>query len=590
MMAGKNMLRQRFDKFLGKMAKRYLPSWTQNYGVGRRGLHIPGNYHQIGSQGYEKSLIVAQAVNRIKSTMGMAMPLVKTMTEGKLIEADADNELLRLMRYPSLKTSRFDLFEDTAARLETEGNAFWFISGPGKQPTHIEVIPSRFIGINANQDNGKIINYSYAPWGTTGSNAEYIAPQQIIHFKRWHPNNQYWGLSTISAGMAEMEGDYAMALANQQFFGPRNAIPTLGVEVMGHSNQEQFDQMIADWRNSDREVFFFRSGVGHNPVKIHKIGLTPLEVSFLEGRKFNRKAIYELFGLSESMFDKDATEASSLTGERNYYQMVWERLVKIADQLTLELATYYSTYIGEWVVEFEDIRPVNEELKLKQITTAEKHLAINEVRDRYYDLDEVDWGDGPAAGSGSAYIQFFQNGMPAQGQLPPGNNTTPTGNAFEDHRQENNDPPPAHKEPPSKTPVGRQARGVLKMDKKALVKAQRSLLQAWDTNNPLVPEFKGLPDEVMDYIEQSLEIVTIRDDINTLFDPLFELLQDNAQIEGKAFEAWVVKQLAKLNPSHRDLVSTGAREIAKTFNWDERIQAIKDIPDEDWVIQPTAEL
>jgi len=557
-------------KMQGKDLAPYTPVWGGGWGTG-----IPNTTHVSAQQAYEYSIFVAQALHKIMRTVSMGKGRVLEWKKDKYTEVAPDHPLSLLLAYPSTsELTSAELWSQTVGRLRLEGNCFWYFKG-ARKPESIEIIPSAYMFIDANQDNGRIKGYWYRPLHTGGSET-YLQPEQIMHIKRWHPNNQYWGLSDLSSAMVEINGDFAMANWNQNFFGPRNAIPNMAIEFAGFMNETEFNQARQDWYNRGgmaRETMFFRSGSGFVQTKIHDIGLTPMELSFLAGRQANKKSIHDLMGVPESLFDKDATEASSITGERHYYQMIYEELNALAERVSLELVPYYTSKRYALKVEFEDIRPVNEELKLRQIEVAAPYLAINEVRKRWYQMDEVEWGDGPSGGSGSAYLQFFGNtGMPGQGgpmQQATQNSNAPQSTDLPEGDTQGDSP---------------QSRG---LNKKNLIAAQRMALKAWDTGADMAQLALPLPLKVVQDVRPHLLKATDRRDVERTFDYLFEALQATE----KRFADWTLVQMDKLPAEHRDLVLEGAGDIADAFGFRDRLEELRNVPEREWNdAQPPVEL
>jgi phage portal protein BeeE len=559
-----------------------VPSYTGLTGAHR--TYLPDNYSIQSAHAYEKSIYVAQALGRIMDTTGMAKPKVKILKGDKYVEAPKGHPLQRLLDYPGEKMSRYDLMSQTFGRLHLEGNCFWFLNGRGGKPENIQVIPSRFMRIEPDiKEISGVSRYIYCPPGR----AEVaLLPDSIIHFQRWHPNSEYWGLATLSAGMIEVNADYHMAMWNQNFFGPRNAIPNMAVEFKGQMTDQQFEGARREWTTGggmQRETIFFRSGAGLKETRIHNIGLTPLEVSFMQGRNLNRKAIYDLFGLHEAMFDKDASEASSITGERLFYQIIYQQLVRIESRLTLELAAFFSRERGDVIIEFQDIRPVNEELKLKQIEAAAKFLSIDEIRADYYDKEPAagGWGDGPALGGGSARLMFLQNPQQAQ------ENQQQMQAGFDRGRQENNHPAPGQ-EREKQPETGRQARGEYRKPAEHL---QRKALKEFraGTLDPAVLDLTDFPAEMQKTIRSGLSFVTTEKDILRVFDPYFEQSHTPIIELEKQSQHWTDRQVAKLPKVARESVKQAVPGYLAALSFDERIEALLDVPDELWN-NPTPEI
>lgn len=578
-----NYLQQAAYNFAMKFSGKPIASWMFNTAFGHP---IPDSYDQVGARAYEKSILVATLIGKIMGTMGMAIPTVQKLSGDKYLDVPPSHPLMRLLNYPSYKSlSRFDLFSHTAGRLELEGNCFWYLKGSKNLPEAIEIIPARFMTIVANQDNGEITKYQYTPFnpGSNAGNSTDIHPDNVIHFRRWHPNNAYWGLSAMSAAMIEINADYAMANWNQNFFGPRNAIPNMAVEVAGTMPQKEYEQMIRDWTSrggQNRETIFFRSGMGFNKISIHNIGLTPLELSFLEGRKLNRKMLFDLFGIHEGLVDKEASEASSITAERLYYSMIWEKLNMLAQTMTLELATFFAKNTGDLVIGFKDIRPVNEELLLKKREQDERILSINEMRAEYKNKEGVEWGIGPVSGGGSAYLQFFGGGANASTV------DSTNGGAFNRGRMENNETKPTDTQAPSE--AGRQARGVLDREPRetepnrgkaiAIQNLQKHILKQVKagTFDPAQVDVTAIPPLYAQEFTEAMQGVKAHADVLAAFDPIFKSLSEGVQSD------WLIRRVNQMPAEHREITLAGAEEITTGFGFKDRAAGLLEIDEELW--------
>ena len=124
------------------------------------------------------------------------------------------------------------------------------------------------------------------------------------------------------------------------------------------------------------------------------IGLSHNELDFLKGREAHRNEILNLFGIPVGLVSENATEANARVAERLFIERtLWPRLVRIAGKITQDLLPFWP---GEHVAQFEDIRPTDVRARLEEIRTALPLLAINELRERYYQLGPVPWGKMPA--------------------------------------------------------------------------------------------------------------------------------------------------------------------------------------------------
>jgi HK97 family phage portal protein len=546
-----NIIQRYAINFASKAMGKPLPSWMFNTPFGHP---IPNSVDIVAAQAFERSVLVNMMTRKIMNTFGMAKPVVKKLDGGRYTEVKPDHPLQMLLNYPSYRGfSRYQMFSHHIGRTILEGNAFWYLKGSKNAPESVEILPSRYMVIVANPDNGQVEKYRYMPLspGNATIGGEELHPDTIMHLPSFNPNNAYWGLSWLSAGMVEVNADDAMARWNQNFFGPRNAIPNMAVEIAGMMDEKQFQQMKQDWARRgglQRETIFFRSGGGYNKVQIHNIGATPMELSFLESRKLNRKLLLDLFGIPEALLDKEATEASSITAERQYYEMVWGLLNMLAETLTLELATFFTKKQGDLIVGFEDIRPVNEELKIKQIESMRPYLEINEVRAKQWQLPPVEWGDKPVEGSGAAP------------DIPTGDST-------------NEDGPPKLSPAPQ---AGRQARGVVDREQREtepsrgkMIALQKKALKAIKNGGINMadfdlPELAGLAD------------AKTHEDVLRVFDPVFE------EITQKGMSENVLRRANQMPKEHRELVLAGAETLSTDFGFMARADGLLDIDDETW--------
>lgn len=547
-----SMLRARLENTFKRLQRTPARPWRRTY-LGRQS--IPGNYHLQANRAYELAQPVSMAINMRMKTVGMAQLHVmeQIIEDGKekYERAPYSHPLTQLLRNPGPRMTRYDLLSETVARLDLEGNCFYYLHGD-RTPTGLEIIPSRYMWINANPDNGEVESYYYQPGH---GNFIELHPDTVVHIRTFNPNNEYWGMSRLSATMAEASGDIEMARMNQEFFGPRKGIPSQAVEVGGIISQKDFEKMRSDWENSTGGTWWFRTGANQVSVKMHQIGSTPIEQNFLASRQANKNQILENFQISYALFDARTTEAASITAERTYYNYLHSDIMFLTGWLTKELAPFYSSYLGEFIIEADDIRPVDRELQLREIETAGKHLSINEIRERYYQLSSVEWGEQPAAGAGAAAVQF---GGPHDYRR-----------AFDEGRESQNNPPPEEMQTSNDKPSP-QTRGTEpeRITKQQLAKAQRVLLKAWDDASPVSEDdfTLHLPEQAEEFIMHEFATVKSRDDILHLFDPFFSAIESDSLKSIDADLAWVRRQLNKLPEINQRLITDGIENLNAVTN------------------------
>ncbi|MCU0511552.1 MAG: phage portal protein [Anaerolineae bacterium] len=339
---------------------------------------------------YEQSPAVYMAVNRIAEA-GALVPLNIYRLAGEQRLAVENHPLERLLAAPNPYLSRFELLEQTLGMLELHGNAYWFIVGDAAgrpaelwplRPDRVTIVPD-------------VEHYVRGYVYTTGSRQIPLDALEVIHFKRWHPANDYYGLSALAAARLAILSDRAMAQWNYNTFGRDNGIPAGIVSIRDYVNDGDFERIKEEWRTSyggaKRRTAFLRG----SSIQWQNIGLSHTDLDFLQGRKSHRDEILNLFGIPVGLVSENATEANAKVAERLFIERtLYPRLVRLAQKISAELLPFYP---GEHVAMFDDIRPTDHHARLAEIRTAHSILSVNEIRQKYYALPPVAWGEVPPA-------------------------------------------------------------------------------------------------------------------------------------------------------------------------------------------------
>jgi HK97 family phage portal protein len=338
---------------------------------------------------YQASTWVYVAVNRIAEA-GALVPLHVYRLEGeRRIEVER-HPLEALLDSPNPYLSRFELFEQTLGMLELTGNAYWLLSGDARS-VPAEIWPLRPDRVSIVPDEREYVRgYVYEIDGLRIP----LDAAEVVHFRRWHPANDYYGLSAVEAARIAISTDRAMAEWNRNTFGRDNGVPAGIVSVREFVSDSDFERIKREWRASyggpQRRTAFLRGG----DIQWHDIGLSHSELDFLKGRQANRDEILNIFGVPVGLISENATEANAKVAERTFIERtLWPKLVRLSQKITQELLPFWP---GEHVAEFEDIRPTDTQERMAEIRAAYPVLSVNEIRERYFHLPPVGWGERPA--------------------------------------------------------------------------------------------------------------------------------------------------------------------------------------------------
>jgi len=328
---------------------------------------------------YAASPWVYLAVNRIAEAAAL-VPLHVYRLDGERTESLTAHPLERLFAAPNPFMSGFELMEQTLGFLELTGNAYWFLVGDANgqpaeiwplRPERISIVPhpQRFIAGYLYEIDGQQI-----PLDTV----------EVVHFKRWHPANDYYGLSALEAARFAVEGDRAMADWNRRTFSDDHAVPAGIVTIKDPLSDADFERVKREWRASyggtQRRTAFIRGGA----VEWQSIGLSHTDLDFLQGRKAHRDEILTLFGLPIGLISENATEANATVAERLFIERtLWPKLEGLAQKITQELLPFWGQGL---IARFEDIRPTDQRLRLDEMRAARGLLTVDELRQRYFNL------------------------------------------------------------------------------------------------------------------------------------------------------------------------------------------------------------
>lgn len=340
---------------------------------------------------YTRSSWVYVAVNRIAEAAAL-VPLSVYRMDGENRVPIANHPLERLLQQPNPTLSGFDLIEQTVGALELTGNAYWFLAGDGDgvpleiwplRPDRVAIVPDGKHGVNG---------YVYTVDGVQMP----LKPLEVVHFRRWHPLSDHYGLSPLAAGGLAVETDTAMAAWNRNTFHHDHAVPAGIVTLPENTPQVDFERVQQEWRATyggiQRRTAFIRAG----SATWQSITPTHADLQFLNGREANRDEILSVFGVPIGLVSDNATEANAKVAERTFIERtLYPKLVRLAAKISSDLAPFYGDNLR---VAFDDIRPTDHSARVDDIRAAYPVLSINEIRARYYDLPPVAWGDAPASG------------------------------------------------------------------------------------------------------------------------------------------------------------------------------------------------
>lgn len=387
-----------------KAEKKRIPTWAEATAELARWT-LP-NYELYRNQckAYAQSLWVYFCVTRIAERAALVPYHVYEIDPATEEEVEVQEHPLELLlASPNEGMSGFELMEYTFGSLELTGNAYWYLTLDQRgipveiwplRPDRVEVVPSKTEWVKG---------YIYHVDGHRIP----LEKQEVVHFKRWHPLEDYVGLSPIQAAALAIEGDLNAQRWNARFFH-ENAIPSGVIAIKEHISDADYDAIVKQWEGKYKgvegahKVAFIRG----SDVSVETLSIPHRDMEFLEYRKFTQREIFNIYGIPMGKWIENATEANAKVAERTFINdTLWPKLVRVGWKISSEVLSRWGENLRG---RFEDIRITDRELQLRELEIVAKGamdptlglpvplMTVDEMRARYFDLPPMSEVQGKA--------------------------------------------------------------------------------------------------------------------------------------------------------------------------------------------------
>lgn len=305
-----------------------------------------------------------------------------------------NHPFLQILRRPNPSIGRAFLYSFTQAWLDLDGNAYWFIC-PDQfgMPAEIWPLPSNAVTVCPGDKDRFVDYYEF----NAGGPIYRINSEWICHFRYPNPFDIYRGLSPLVAAMMPSDADAAMAYWNGALFGENNVMPSAVINLSSGDpaapiEQADLENLKAKLQAEYMAIARKTAVVSAFKMEVAALGWSPKDADFLAGRTFSRDEIFTIYGVPIGLVDKNSTEANASVASATFKSNIYAHLCLLAEQLTSQVIIPF--YGDEYEARFQDIRPVNMQLKLQEAAQAESVLTIDELRERYYDAKPLPDGRG----------------------------------------------------------------------------------------------------------------------------------------------------------------------------------------------------
>lgn len=289
------------------------------------------------------------AVKRIADA-GAQVPLVvlDRNKEGQpdQIVRSHDRGLLALLAKPNPWQSGFDFLENYYTSTELTGNAFIALDAIDSfgRPHEMRVLNPARVTIIPDPKN-YVKGYLY---NVNGTYLPFPA-KDIIHIKYAHSDNDYWGMSPLTAARFSIDVDRASLEWNRTFL-LRGGWPAGAIEGENDIDdkglrrlQRELKTSLMRGKDAAGLILLLTGG-----LKYKKLALTPKEMDWLDARRLSRDEILAIYGVPfavAGLFSTEQTTARSagVTQQvKNFYIFtMYPKLQKLISGLNLGLAPLF---------------------------------------------------------------------------------------------------------------------------------------------------------------------------------------------------------------------------------------------------------
>jgi len=311
--------------------------------------------------GYKVSGWVYKAVSLISKNLS-TVPWIVVDKDGEVVDG---HPLALLLQNPNPFFSRQDFFELIAAWQQLSGMAYVkqiFVDGVTKELWPIS--PDRIFPV-ASKEMDKLID-SYEIIDTNG--VRKVSPEftvdNIIPFKFLDPSDPIIGIGPLQVAAKAVDIDTDQLNWNKSAMQNRGVLD--GVFTFAEALQEGvfdvYKQKIKELFSGKREI-----GIIGSNAKYQQLSLSPVEMDFLNSRKFNREEIFIIFGVPPQL--AGVQEATTYNNFNTARVVFWETtLIPILEDMKNTLNKALASQLSDGLsitYNLKDVPALRKDLKEK---------------------------------------------------------------------------------------------------------------------------------------------------------------------------------------------------------------------------------
>lgn len=317
--------------------------------------------------------------------------LVKFWVEkGYEVEEVNEHPYLELLKNVNPMMNGFELAELTSLYLDIIGNCYWYLrSNNAGLPGEIWVLQGQHVKVVPDPEN-LVAGYIYQPKQSI-IKLEY---NEVVQYKYPSLDNLYYGMSPMQSAAYSIDSDRYQKKFEIDLF-KNGALPGTVLETDKKIQPDAYKRLLTYWKQ------FKKGGKGQtaileNGLKASKIGLSPQELSHIEGRKLTRQEILCIYGVPLQMlgFGELVNRATSESLDYAFNKStIQPKLIRMQEKQNERIIPKYDVSL---FMQYDNPIPKDKDFEVKARETNLKWgvTTINEERQKM-GLDRTDWGDRP---------------------------------------------------------------------------------------------------------------------------------------------------------------------------------------------------
>ena len=256
----------------------------------------------------------------------------------------SDGPIVKLFREPNHALSGFDLWKETDAWWNLEGEAFWYFGDEysGGIPDKLFVLNPRRVTMRV--EDGRVVRWFYASDGDVVP----ILPDELVHFRDWNPWNPWRGVSPLASLKYELEQDSWANKSNTDLL-KHNAIPQGILKTDQLIREDEADLIEARWErkygkdSKNRKIAVIGKGTEFKPLTF-----SPDVLKLFDLKRWNLYTILAKYGIPPRVANiQDAKSNLSGTDTENQHEAFWKyTLIPVLKNFEMIVETQFFRRFG----------------------------------------------------------------------------------------------------------------------------------------------------------------------------------------------------------------------------------------------------